>query len=117
MAQQTFRSHYDKRFAPRSERLPVQTMEILRRCGRVNDLQVVIRRETQETLEARAGMFGALSLEAMRQQQNHPAEPLPFLLRAGDKLVHDGLGGIPEISILRFPNHQAVRAVQAVAVL
>ena len=51
------------------------------------------------------------------KQQDQPGELLPFVLRAGDELVNDDLGGVDEVAELGFPQHQPVGAVEAVAVL
>ena len=62
-------------------------------------------------------MLGPLAFEAVRQQQHEAAQPPPLLFGAGDELVDDHLGGVDEVAELRLPQHQPVRAVEAVAVL
>src|SRR5437867_1370199 len=116
MPQQTFRSHDDKWLAPRANDLAPQTMKVLRRGGGINDLQVVLGGEVEETLEPRARVLGPLPFEAVRQEQDQPAEPLPLIFRAGDELVDDWLGGVPEIAELRFPHDQSVRIIETVTV-
>ena len=59
-----------------------------------DDLNVVLRGQGQEAFEAGAGMFRALSFKTVRQQQDQPAEPVPFVFRAGDELINDDLGGV-----------------------
>ena len=78
-------------------------MEVLRRSSGINNLQIVLDRQGQPALDAGAGMFRALAFIAMRQQQNQSAQPLPFGFGAGDKLIDDGLGNVPKIAVLRFP--------------
>src|SRR5206468_2834877 len=68
------------------------------------------------TLQARAGVFGALPLQAVREEQHETREALPFLFGADDKLIDDGLRAVPEVAELRFPKNQAVGPVEAVAV-
>src|SRR5690606_25583552 len=61
--------------------------------------------------------LGALTLEAVRQQQHQTAQPLPLVFSAADKLVDDDLRDVDEVSELRFPNDQPLGAIQAVAPL
>src|SRR6266446_7777730 len=70
----------------------------------------------EETLKARTGMLRSLAFEAVGQEQHQPTEPLPFGLRAGDELVHYRLSAVPEITVLRFPQNQPVRIIEAVTV-
>ena len=107
MTQQTFRRHDHKRLAPGADSLPPQAMKILSGSRWINDLHIVFGAEMQKSFEARAGMFGALAFEAMRQKQHKAAEAFPFVFGAGDELIDDRLGGIPEIAELRFPQTRA----------
>src|SRR6267142_5917522 len=116
MPQQTFWRHDHERFAPGADCLTPQAMEILSRRCRINDLHIVFGAEMQKSFETRAGMFGTLAFEAMRQQQNETAEAFPFVFGAGDELIDDRLGRIPEIAKLSFPENQPVRIVEAEAV-
>src|SRR5437016_36091 len=116
MAQKTFGSEYHQRFAPFAQRLTPQGMKILRGCRRLNDLNVVLRREGEESFQPRARMLGPHALKAMRQQQYQSGQPPPFIFRAADKLVEDDLCRIDEITELRLPNHQTIRAIEAVAI-
>ena len=52
----------------------------------------------------------------MGQEQDQAAEPLPFVLRADNELIHNRLGGIPKIAVLRLPYNQGVGIIQAVAI-
>src|SRR5215469_10280254 len=92
-------------------------MEVLCRRGGIDHLNVVIGSEPKETLQPRTGMFRARPLESMRQQKDHSAELLPFVLRAGNELVHDRLRHIPEVAELRLPQDQRFRAIQTIAIL
>jgi hypothetical protein len=47
---------------------------------RLTDLEVVLRRELQEALEARATSAPALALEAVRQHHHQAAEAVPLVL-------------------------------------
>src|SRR5438477_5319823 len=97
MAQQAFWGHDHERFTPGPKRLPAQTMKVLRGGGGIDDLKIVVGGKMKEAFQACAGVLGSLAFEAVRQEQDQPAEPLPFVLGAGDELVHDRLGGVPEI--------------------
>src|SRR5688572_9757661 len=92
-------------------------MEILGRRGWNGDLDVVFCGELQEPLQPRARMFGAASLEAMRQEQHNSAQPAPLVFSACQELVDDHLGAIAEVAILGFPGNKALRTIQAVAIL
>src|SRR6266403_1318650 len=116
MPQKTFWRHDHERLAPGPQRLPPQAMKILRGSGRIDHLDVIIGGQMKETLQARAGVLGALPFVSVREQKNQTAQPLPFGLRAGDELVHYGLSGIPEISVLSFPQNETVGIIQTIAV-
>src|SRR6266853_680530 len=67
--------------------------------------------------QSRAGMFRSLPFVTMRQEQDQPAQSAPLILGAGNELIHDRLGGVPEIPILRLPQNQPIRIIEAVPVL
>ena len=116
MPQQAFRSHDDQRLAPGAQSLAPEAMKVLRGRRRINHLDVVLGCEMQETLESSAGMFRALPFVAVRQQQDQAAEPLPLVFGAGDELIHNRLGRIPEIAVLRLPQNEPVGIIEAIAV-
>ena len=107
----------DQRLAPRSHHLPPQAVKVLRRRGGIDDLDVVLGRQGQESLQPGARMLGPHSFEAVRQQQHHAAEPAPLVFGAGDELIDDHLGRIDEVAELGLPHDQAVGAIQAIAIL
>src|SRR5437899_1073623 len=92
-------------------------MEVLRWSRRIHHLDIVISGETKKALQPSAGMFRPAAFKPMRQEQHDSAEPPPFVFRAGDKLIHNHLRGVPKIAELRLPDDQPLRAIQAVAVL
>src|SRR5438105_7694652 len=116
MAEQTFWSHDHERLAPGPERLPPQAMKILCRSGRINDLEVVAGSQVKETFQSGAGVLWTLALVPVRQEQDQAAEPLPFVLGAGDELIDDRLRRIPKISVLSLPHDQAIRKIKTVAI-
>ena len=62
-------------------------------------------------------MLGSHSFESVGQKQNNRTQPVPFVLSAGDELIDDHLGGVDEVAELGFPEHQAIRTIEAVTVL
>src|SRR5438309_729400 len=116
MPQQAFRRHDDQRFAPGSQGLAAQQMKVLGWRRRISDLDVIAGSELQEALEPGARMFRPLSFQSMRQQHYQPAQALPFILGAGDELIDNRLCCVPEISVLRLPKNQTIRAVERVTV-
>ena len=117
MAQQALGRHHDQRLAPLAQHLAAQDVEVLRRRGGVDDLDVVLGAQGEEPLQPGAGVLGALALEAVRQQQDEAAQPRPLVLGAGDELVDDHLGRVEEVAELRLPGHETLGVVEAVAVL
>jgi len=78
-------------------------MKVLGGGGGINDLKIIPDCAHQKAFEPGAGMLRALSFESVRQEQYQSAQSLPFLLGAGDELVHNRLGRIPEVAKLRLP--------------
>jgi hypothetical protein len=70
----------------------------------------------QEALQARAGVLGALALEAVRQKEHHQAaQAVPLVLGAHDELVDDDLRAVDEVAELGLPDDQRFGRVEAVA--
>ena len=61
-------------------RLTPQQMKILGRIRRLANLQIVFGGELQKAFDAGAGVFRALAFVAVRQQQHHAGEQVPFEL-------------------------------------
>ena len=78
-------------------------MEILRSVGRLRDLDVVLGRELDEALDARAGMFRSLAFVAVGQKHDDAGEQVPLGFSSADELVDDGLRDINEVAELGFP--------------
>ena len=98
------------------KRLPPKQMEILRRIGRLADLEIVARRQLQEAFDARAGVFRALPFVAVRQQQHDAGKQSPLVFAGADELVDDCLRDVDEVAELRLPQHQRLGIIAAVAV-
>ena len=92
-------------------------MEVLGRRRRLGDLDVVLGRQGEESLEPRAGVLGALALVAVRQQQDEAARLLPLVFAGDDELVDDDLGAVDEVAELRLPADERVAVGDRVAVL
>src|SRR6266436_1133988 len=60
MPEQTFWAHNHQGLAPAPKDLAAQAVKILRWSGGIDDLDIVLCRQCQETLQARAGVFGTL---------------------------------------------------------
>ena len=69
MPQHTFRREHDERRTPGSQRLTAQKMEILSGRGRRADLNIVFRRELQESFDASARVLRPLALITVREKQ------------------------------------------------
>ena len=59
---------------------------------------------------------GPLAFESVRQQHYQTAEPVPLVFGAGDELVDDHLGTVPEVTELGFPDDQSIGAIERVTV-
>ena len=70
----------------------------------------------QEALQTRAGVLRPLPLVTVRQQQDQPREQSPLVFARGDELIDINLRAVGEISELRFPQHQRLRIIAAVAI-
>ena len=117
MAQQALGRHHHQRLAPGASTCRRRQWKYLRRRGGLHDLDVVLGGQRQEALEPGARVLRALAFEAMGQEQHQAAQALPLVFGAGDELVDDHLGRVHEVAELGLPDHQPVRAVEAVAVL
>src|SRR5437667_8997103 len=92
-------------------------MEVLRGGRGLADMDVVLARELEEALDARARVLGPLSFVAVREEQHEAGQKPPLVLARAEELVDDDLGAVREIAELRFPAYERVRIVAAEAVL
>ncbi len=116
MAQHAFRSENDEWFAPRATDLAAQQMKILRRSGRLANLHIFFARELHKALDARAGMLGALTFVAVRQQHDQTGGKIPYVLTGADEMNDDDLRAVGEISELRLPQNQRFGVIAAEAI-
>ena len=116
MAQHALGREDDQRLAPVAQGLAAQQMEILRGVGGLRDLDVVLRGELDEALDAGAGVFRALAFVAVGQQHDDAGEQIPLGFAGADELVDDGLRDVDEVAELRFPEDERFGIVAAVAV-
>src|SRR5207342_1615777 len=96
---------------------PPQEMEELARGRAVDDADVVLRRELEEALEARARVLGPVALVAVRQQQRQARRLAPLRQPCRDELVDDDLGAVDEVAELRLPENERLRRRRGIAVL
>src|SRR5438309_4124601 len=92
-------------------------MEVLRRSRWLADLDIVVRRELQVALNARARVLRTLALVSVRQQHHNARKQSPLRLASGDELVDDDLRAVREVAELRLPKHQRLRIVASETVL
>ena len=83
----------------------------------VGDADVVLRRELEEALEARARVLGAVALVPVRQQKRQARGLLPLRAARDDELVDDDLRAVDEVAELRLPEDERVGRGDRVAVL
>jgi hypothetical protein len=122
IAQQELRRENDERLSNSASivatvHLSAKEVEVLRRCGAIADLDVVLRAELKESLHAAARMLGPLPLMPVWQQQYKPARLVPLALGGHDELIDDDLSAIGEIAELSLPQDQRERIGNTVAEL
>ena len=83
--------------------------------GGVADLDIVFSAGLEEAFEACGGVFWALALLAMGEEEDNTASGLPFRFSTDDKLVDDGLSAISKIAELGFPEAEEFGVVEGVA--
>ena len=88
----------------------------MRGLGGHDDLHVFFRAQLQPAFEAAGGVFGALSVVAVRQDNGQAAHASPFGFAGGDELVDGNLRAVGEITELRFPDGQHIGGGAGVAV-
>ena len=81
-SQVSLRREADERDLRRCAGLSSERVEVLRRRRRVDDPQVVLGAQREESFEARARVLGALAVEAVGEEQRQ-ARPLPPLVGRG----------------------------------
>ena len=134
--QQGLGRHDDERLPEGQTDLSSQDVEIVGRCGAVGNDHVDVaqlfdgelffhRREVlgvvgaklQKPFRTRRGVLRTHAFHAVRQQHDQSRLANPLGLAAGQELIDDALGGVGEVSELRFPQHQGVRVRHGVAQL
>ena len=92
-------------------------MEELRRRRAVDDADVVLSRQLQEALEARARVLRTVALVAVREEKRQTRRLTPLRATRHDELVDDDLRAVDEVAELRLPQDERVRRGDRVAVL
>src|SRR6056300_1211739 len=117
MPQQTLGCHHHQWLSPDPQDLPAKTMKQLRRSRWLHDLNIVLCRQQEKPLKPGAGMLGPHALKAMRKKHDDARKPIPLILRTDDELIDNHLGNVDKVAELGLPHHQAIWAVQTVAIL
>ena len=117
VAEEALRAHHHEGLPEVAPDLLAEAVEELRRRRQVDDLHVVLGAELEEALEARARVLRALSLVAVRQEQDQAAHAAPLELGRGEQLIDDDLGAVDEVAELGLPDGQGPRVGARVAVL
>jgi hypothetical protein len=115
-AQHTLRHERDQWFTPRAQHLAAQQVKILRGRRRLANLHIVVRRQLEESLHARARVLGPVAFVSVRQEQHQPRQQAPLVLAGTHELVDDDLRAVGEIAELRLPQHERVGKLAAVPV-
>src|SRR5579871_1152035 len=103
MAQHAFWREDDEGFAPVTQGLTAQAMEVLSGVRRLSDLAVVLGRELDEALNAGARVFRPLPFVAVGEKHDEARKQVPLGFSGADELIDDGLRDVHEIAELRFP--------------
>src|SRR6056297_3015627 len=106
MPEQTLWREHHQRLAVGPEHLASDHMEHLAWQRWHADLNIVVRAQLHEALQARRGVLGTLALVTVRQVHDQAAQSAPLGFARSDELVDDHLGAVDEIAELSFPDHQ-----------
>src|SRR5690606_1441453 len=87
VAQQGFRRKDNQRLAESTYHLAAQDVKNLGAVGRLYDLNIVVRAQLKETLDACRRVLGALAFVAVRQHHDKAALTAPFGLARRDELI------------------------------
>ena len=117
MSQQALGREYHQRCSPCCERLPPEQVKVLGRRGRLTDLEIVLGRELEESLDTGTRMLWSLTLVAVREQECQPRQPPPLVFSRGDELIDDDLRVVREVTELSLPKHECLGVVATVPVL
>ena len=117
MTEKTLGRDRDQWLAKRALHLTAQHMKYLGRRGGNAHLDIVFRRQLQETFEPRRAVLRALTLIAMGQQEGQPAQPPPFMFATGQELVNHYLSTVAEITKLGLPNNETFGRGSGIAIL
>ena len=116
VAQQRFRREHNQWLAEIPQHLPAQQVEEIGWGRAVGDLDIVFRAQAQETLDTRRAVFRPLPFVTVRQQHHQTIGAQPLDFARNYKLIDYGLGAIHEIAELGFPQDNALRISQGIAI-
>src|SRR6186713_468074 len=93
-----------------AQRLLSQHVEVVGRIRRLRHSECILSSELQEPLEASGGVVGALTFVAVRQQEDDARLLSPFSLTRDNEFIDDRLSAVGEITKLRLPEDERLRA-------
>ncbi len=117
IAEEAFGGHDDERFDDFAEGLASEKVEVVGGSGGVGDGHIVLGAELKKSFETSAGVFGALAVVAVREEESQAGSSAPFRFGGGDVLIDLGLGAVGKIPELSFPKDEHIWAVEGVAVI
>ena len=108
ITQQGLGRHDDQGLAERTDHLAAQYVEDLGTVSGLNNLNVVVGAQLQETLDTGGGVLWALTFVTVWQHQGQTAMTAPLGFARGNELINHNLGTVGKIAKLGFPDSQDV---------
>src|SRR3954466_9813748 len=93
-----------------AQRLLSQHVEVVGRIRRLRHCERILGSQLEEPLQASGEVVGALTFVAVRQQQDDARLLSPLRLTRNDELINDRLSAVGEITKLRLPEDERLRA-------
>ena len=106
-----------QRIALQKVGLATKQVEVLRGRRAVHEPQVDVGGRLENALGSRARVLRALTLVPVRKQEDERGLQAPLGAAGGDELVEHHLRAVDEVSVLRFPDHEAIGFLDVVAEL
>ncbi len=117
IAEEAFGGHDNEWFDDFAKGLASEEVKVVGGGGGVGDGHIVLGAEWKKSFETSAGVFGALAMVAVGEEESQAGGGAPFRFGGGDVLIDLGLGAVSKIAELSFPKDEHIRAVEGVAVI
>ena len=117
IAEEAFGGHDNEWFDDFAKGLASEEVKVVGGSGGVGDGHIVLGAELKKSFETSAGVFGALAVVAVGEEESQAGGGAPFRFGGGDVLVDLGLGAVSKIAELSFPKDEHIWAVEGVAVI